>query len=109
MLYDESRTAPFEIQVLVGIETIRGIPDGGFPIGDRFRLWWFRLCLRHGYTSRCSDRSGHLRIPSIPDEIIRYAVFMAGVGHADDETELIRYRIRFPSPSAFVDRFDVCR
>ena len=85
----ESGPHPVQSAIVIGVQPINRVPNGRLPIGDDLELGLFGKWLRHRDIARRRDRGAHGGLVPIPGEIIRHVAFMARVGHANDETELI--------------------
>jgi hypothetical protein len=70
-----------------------------------FALGGFGNCLGIRDIAGYLDRSGHNAVCQSPRQNIRHVVFVARVRHPNDESKLVRDRIRFPSTPALVDWF----
>src|SRR5205085_11594120 len=84
-------------------------PDGRLPIGLVFQSGNLGQWLRHRYITSGQNRGGHDTIHGTPGKDVAHAPFIAGKGHTDHKAELTRYRIKFPSPAAFIDRSNMGR
>src|SRR5579862_4046287 len=65
-----------------------------------FALGGFGNCLGIRDIAGYLDRSGHNAVCQSPRQNIRHVVFVARVRHPNDESKLVRDRIRFPSTPA---------